>query len=668
MRFQGRILTRLPGRREVDRRGERLPTVWIRSGKDVVTPSTQVLVRDASRTSPTPPTSGVLIVMLSGDCPEALQMLLSGAQAGLRVYVLAPPGWGEGPTANPLASVPRAQVLVRRIAGLPATAVWGESGAWLWTGSATARPTWRLALTAEQTDALRLAMLQLFWHHGLDEAWQQDGAMTFRPCADRPYDVPAAAPDSPVRLVAHGAADPLSGEIVYLPINVSLPRATERAWVPPSGNGHEGHGPLRASGVTVAWHDFDLPACSLDRDHGRLQPESARWAMSIALDPTQRSDLRRLLTSEPSWHFEVDAPLGEIERAPDATVWLPGASAPAPLRPHETLQAGEAAADSLRGCATTEPKALPAPSPLALRVEWAWGVLPPRKPAGATDDPLVRAWREFDANFQRRVDAAKRQTDALEARTSDLARTFETLRAAMMGFGRTRSDLATHVTRLSTVVPSKLGADGASAELSALRAVEAELAGLTAGMDAEERRAREERERAEQRAAFDGAARQIREDLGRHSQERDAKRQELTAIEAALGKAIEDAAEGGGGKDGKAAQRKLRDDQTRMQKRVQWLDEAIAGCERKLAAPFEYRPSAQVVTVTPRRPTGAAFVPPAGGEADLHVPVTSLPSVGRLTLSGKQRFLGIQHWDELDDGEQEAARLSARLVAEVEAP
>jgi hypothetical protein len=669
MKFQGRILARLPGRREVDRRGERLPSVWVREAKESALPMTSTLVRDSERAPPLSPAPDTLIVMLSGDCPAAVQMLLAAARSGARVYVLAPPGWGEGEATGPLADVPRATVLVRRVRDLPATAVWSADGAWLWTGAAATRPSWRLALTTPQGQALRLAMLRLFWHHGLDEAWNQSGLLAFRPCGDRPYDVPDAASDALVRLVSRSAAEtPLVGESIYLPFGSSHPKATVRAWVPASGHDHAGLSVLRTAGAEVVWRDLDLPACGIDGEQGSLRAGSAQWSLSVTLDAAQRSDLKKILASEPSWRFQMDAPLGEIERLPGAVVWLPGATESAPLRTHEKLEAGETPADSLRECATTEPGAMPAPSPLSLRVEWAWRVLPPRRPVGATDDPLVRSWRELDAAFKRRLDAARTKVDGVEARTSGLASTFETLRAAMLGFGRKRSDLAVRIERLAATAPSVLGAEQAPGALAELRAIEIDATALSQALDADEHRAREERERDEQRAAFEESATRTRAALERHQSERRTKLADLSATEGTIAQMGEGVADGGSEKDRKVALRKHQDDQQSLRKRLLGIDALIADCEQKLSVSFEYRPSVPVAATVGKRPGVGAFVPAAGSEDELRAPDTSLPSVGRLMSSGKQRFLGIQIWEELDAAEREAVRLAARLVAEVEGP
>ena len=51
----------------------------------------------------------------------------------------------------------------------------------------------------------------------------------------------------------------------------------------------------------------------------------------------------------------------------------------------------------------------------------------------------------------------------------------------------------------------------------------------------------------------------------------------------------------------------------------------------------------------------------------LTVPEDALPEVGALRVVKGQRYLVIETWEELDRGEQEASRLSAKLVAQEDA-
>ncbi len=91
------------------------------------------------------------------------------------------------------------------------------------------------------------------------------------------------------------------------------------------------------------------------------------------------------------------------------------------------------------------------------------------------------------------------------------------------------------------------------------------------------------------------------------------------------------------------------------------LEGQVRELDGSLAREFVFRP-----TVTkPAAGGGASFVP-AAVKSELHAPVVALPSVGRLVVVGKTRHLAITDWAHLDAAEQEATRLAASLVADLE--
>ena len=665
MNDEGQIPPRLPARREADRRAERLPTAWVRDAREHRLPQTRVLVRD-DRSPLAPAThSDAVIVMLSGACDAAVQAMLDAAKDGARVYVLAPPGWGNGAT-SPLAELSRASVLVRRVEALPATAVWTGADCHLWTGTTPDRPSWRAALTAHQSQAMRLAMLRLFWHHGIDEAWIDDGRCAFRPCASRPFDVPDATAAMPIRLLPReGSLTMPAASAVYLPMGSGRPTGARRGWTPPSGTSHDELAVLRAAGTRVVWDDLDLPMCGVGDDAGWIEASSSRWSLRVALDEAQRSDLARILDSEPSWHFEADVALGDIERSPGAVVWLADEKSAAPLRPLETVEMGDAPAASLRACTTTEPDALRKPSSLAIQVEWRWNVVPPKMPAKATDHPLVHAWRAFDGAFRGRVDTLSAALADAGARASALERDNAKMRAAVLGFQRTRTELASRLVPLASVPPSSLGKPRAEAQLEALRSLEGDFANHSSALTEAERRSREEREREGQHETHRFNVQRAIADLGRHQAEHAEKSVKLERVHAELRASAGDARND---KDRVVLEKRCSDDIDHLTKRIERLVELIAECRREAGAEFVFQPRVSTAPdVDRKRARGPAFVPEASAEDTLRVPTTSLPAVGRLVVAGDVPYLGIRRWEHLEDGERECERLAARLVAEVEA-
>jgi len=230
-------------------------------------------------------------------------------------------------------------------------------------------------------------------------------------------------------------------------------------------------------------------------------------------------------------------------------------------------------------------------------------------------------------------------------------------------------DLKKRIEALAATAPSSLGPTGASSLLASLREIEGELSALRRGLSTVENQAREARDREEQRQTFDKKIADTRASLDVHIKELETKSAELDETEKILAEIAAAPPAGPKEKDRKAAQRRYGDTQQQLKSRVQRLRELIDEGRRKLDEPFEYRPSTSAVTSSGTgRPAGAAFVPAAGADDDLRAPTDPLPSVGRLVVAGKQRYLGIQRWEDLDVAEQEAARLSAHLVAEVAAP
>lgn len=667
MSLSGTIRASLPGvGRRIDRRGERLPTAWIR-GAELASPVTHVLVRDAD--SPVEPArdAGPLLVMLSGSCPGAERSLDAALASGARVYVLAYEGWGDGTRGGPFARTSGVNALVRRVARPPVSAVWSPGRSWIWFGDDAARPSWRMLLDAAQAEALRLVFLQLFWHHAVDEGWNRDGAVAFRPCGPRPFDVPEARDNAPLRIadgpVAH--YEGASGALVYTPTTAGTVVRVERLWCPPSGDGHDTLAALTRAGVEVVWAPRALPRCFVEPSRACVTPSSTRWSLIVTLSPEQRGELATILRAPTVWRFGYDVALGDLECESDVCVLLPGALREAPLVEEETLVTSEVRARSLRECAGALPTTWPASGPLSLTASWSWEVFPPTLPKGAREDPLVVQWRRLDEGFAARVAGARERLARVRDQQGALARTFEALKGALLGFDRTRSGIEGRVEALATCVPSRLGPEGARAKLIELESVEQELTRLAWDVDAEEQKAREERERAEQRASFeDKRTRDVREREKKHDELTLARERlrKFEEIAEALTTAVpeEDAAHA---KDREVQLAKLGDDRRRAVKQVMLIEGQVKELDEVLRREFVYVPS-----ITKSGAGGGARFVPAPVRGETRPPADALPGVGRLVVVAKQRYLAIANWDDLDAGEREAARLSAMLVADLEGP
>lgn len=665
MRFSGPIRGRLEGAgRSVDRRDERLPTAWIR-GADTQAPDTKTLVCDASAPIAWSDDAKVVIVMLSGRCASAERALDDALVAGARVYLIAPEGWGEGALKGPFARSPKAQALVRRVARTPATAVWTSERAWIWFGDNAAEPAWRMRLDATQSAALRLACLRLFWHHGIDEGFNRDGAIAFRACGERPFDVPEARDDAAVR-ITEGVLPRYEGgpdALVYTDSVSTLPTRAARVWCPPSGADHQALAQLAERGAEVVWAPRALPRCFVGPTGAFVTPMSPRWSMTVKLSPDQAADLSAILRAPTEWRFQRNATLREIEAGTDLRVLLPGASDAAPLTVNETLVAADVRALTLRACDAAEPTSWPAPRPLTLMVNWRWEVIPPTLPKGSKDDPLVEAWRQLDRDFESRSKTAREALARVRQQQSVLSRTFEALKGALLGFDRTQGGLERRLDELAENVPSKAGPERARALVIELAEIEEGVATFVRDVDAAEQKAREDKERAEQRATFDRAREQNSRARGDRQAELDTRRKTLSSLDEkieALSKAP-DAETPEQAKDREVALKGHRDDRQKVKKHVDLLVGQVRELDGSLAREFVFRPS----VTKPGAGGGASFVP-AAVKSELHAPVVALPSVGRLVVVGKTRHLAITDWAHLDAAEQEATRLAASLVADLE--
>lgn len=114
---------------------------------------------------------------------------------------------------------------------------------------------------------------------------------------------------------------------------------------------------------------------------------------------------------------------------------------------------------------------------------------------------------------------------------------------------------------------------------------------------------------------------------------------------------------------------KLKDEQRKLEKDLARAASERARQQEILDESFVFQPSAQPTLRTGKAGKGALFVPSEKAQrAPERIPSEALPRVGALLRHKQQRFLVIEKWSELEAGQQEAARLSARLVAPLEAP
>jgi hypothetical protein len=183
-------------------------------------------------------------------------------------------------------------------------------------------------------------------------------------------------------------------------------------------------------------------------------------------------------------------------------------------------------------------------------------------------------------------------------------------------------------------------------------------------MSQAEHKAREDQEREAQRAAFDQKRREAEVQLAEGRRQLDDLLPQLTAKEEEKRQADQALHESPRDKDLKARANLLSGELFRVEKQRKSLDASIKGAERTLLEEFEFRPSRPSMPSSKDAPRGAkGFIPEAPGKRDDPVPAEEPPSVGRLMQHKSERYLVISRWEELSQGERDAERLKARLVA-----
>jgi predicted nucleic acid-binding Zn-ribbon protein len=385
--------------------------------------------------------------------------------------------------------------------------------------------------------------------------------------------------------------------------------------------------------------------------------------MHIDLTREQAEEAGVLLRQDGAWLFRESIRLGD--HAHDgARIWLKSAGAAEPVETEQSITMPEVHANGLRDVSSATPSSWPAPHPLALTTRYRWTVVPPRVPAGAIEDALIRRWKKSDTDWLSRLSDIQTSLEAAEGSQGRIARTFSSLMSAMMGFKRTQGSLLKKVTALTERRPSKAGPAIASDLFTHLKRLEEQTKTLQVDLEEAERKAREDEEREKQKKQWRRKSDDARRDIPEHKKEladAESRRPGLEEQIAALSEELKNA-----GKKAKrrlGAQRgKLKDESTRLDKTIQSLIEKIASLEQTASEPFTFRPPKQPSSRS--KGAGGRFVPASSSARPSNpVPAEALPGVGLLRSLKGRRYLVIDCWEDLVLGEAEANRLEADLVA-----
>lgn len=662
-----RPIRRVPRERREDRSASRLGTAWVCADRPIARPpGGSALVAESAVPLLHRFDAEPVLVMLAGDHPRATASLLAAADAGARVYVVAPPGWGDGKSDPGLASRKNATVFVRRVPDVPVSGFASGGIAHVWLGASRGAAPWRLQLDTAQTAAFRQVFLWLFWHHAIDEAWTGSGALAFRPAGERPFDVPELPRQARVRLVAPAASLDVGRRGAWVNLNAGEPptEGPRRIWIAPSGGQHPQLSRLHRSGGEVVGGQLDLPDLVVDDAAGSALLSGERWRMWIDLGPAQVADARCILSAEAPWRFGVDVSIGDASHR-DARFWLDSAAAAEPLVAEQHLPIGDVQADSLAATEETEPRTWPTPQPLALQARYSWTNIPPRVPSGTEEDSLVERWRKVDLDYTTRLTRVRTEVGTAGDHRGRIVEAFSRLVSEMMGFERTGADLGRELSELERTRPSTVGPGGAPALLQRVEVAEKQARELQTDLNKAEQKARLEAERAKQeeewrirveKAQHEGAAREAV--LNECERKRHEIASALSALEADL-KTADDKSQ----RDMLARQKKLSDELILLNRDIPRLKGEVTDMKRSANELFTFQPPA-VGGQKPGAMVGTRFVPAGIPARPVEaVPTEALPEVGKLRTLKGVRYLVIDRWEDLFAGDAAASRLKARLVA-----
>lgn len=642
----------------VERRDDvRLSAAWIDRGADEAAPSG---LHTLSRMAREPERSGpgeVVLVMLGTDAGQAERELLVHARAGARVYVIAPLQWKGGEHVRHLLDAPT--VLVRKVPEPPASAVHTRKDARVWIGGG-----WCLHLDGAQAEALRQVFLYAFWHEATEEAWSDGRRFEWRAAAACPFDVPVVAPDAPVQIVEATRRLEPDGDDAFVHVTTgAVPgHQLRRLWIRPGLVEHERLAALARQGTQVSWQDRGLPNIALGSGRGELLVLGRFAGLRIQLRGAQIGDARTLLAAPARWRFAVDVRLGDPEYA-NASLWLVGQAGARKLEAEQRIELPVVFARSLRAVPTAEPGQWPGPQPLALTVRYCWTVQPPAAPRGHVTDPLVTRWQAIDADWELRVDRVDVALQQAKRERGRLEIAWQTLARVMLGLGREQNEIADKLQKLRSRRPSELGPSEAEVVLEQLGKLETEVDALLGKLDDSEQKALEQQAHAEQlgqwkatRAANEQQLVEKREVLDRGQQRLAEVGEQLSDVENRLKTATPPEH-----KDLRVAKQKLSDERARLERDSSRIGDEITALERQIEQEFEFQPPARKSTQS-RRGRGR-FVPEASRRSsNIAIPDEALPEIGSLREQDGRRYLVIDSWEQLERGEQIAARYQAELV------
>jgi chromosome segregation ATPase len=239
--------------------------------------------------------------------------------------------------------------------------------------------------------------------------------------------------------------------------------------------------------------------------------------------------------------------------------------------------------------------------------------------------------------------------------------------ARCLALSERRRWLLAELAALDQQKPSAAGPTDAVKLLQQLSNLEEQARHHQGDLNEAERRAREEAEKEKQESEWNSRVQAAKQELPTQRTalaEKEAQLPDLLKLaeEVEVQLTDVDKKEKKERKDLLAKQQRTSDDLTKLKADIKRLQAEVADLKERAEESFVFKPS---VKPAMRQSQGAGrFVPEAPqSRAASEIPDEALPEVGQLRRHKGQRYLVIDNWAELDDGEQAALRLTARLVA-----
>lgn len=388
--------------------GQHLPFAWRRLPEATTTNPTCVHLCPAQqKLGEFRWSAPALGVFFSEKARDFLREALEACVENTRIYLLAEDKETEAAKKFAAGLAPRLRPLLRTVSRQGPTAMCTATQGITWISTRKGK-SWRLTLSADQSEACHERFLYTFWHeasaqhHLAGDTWvAQSGA-----AIEAPFNIPTPA-EGLLSLLANDDRGLPDGDLAQL-ISADLPAAGRVGTLLTERTTHTFAqlGALFRPGVKILENSHDLPTAFITPSgEGFVVMAQAGSAYRLALSGEQTADLQGWIKSTDGWAFLQAIPKStqadylratfQLERGAET---VPGQANPEGrwLKDLGTFKASDFADlqdDRLRKDASE----LPEPPALAVEAVYTWNVKAPEADKAASK---VKAYAEWDSTFK----------------------------------------------------------------------------------------------------------------------------------------------------------------------------------------------------------------------------------------------------------------------------